>query len=39
MDGRRPCRNIDREDQFDSDLWELDDPKHGVEGIFFQTSL
>ena len=39
MDGRRPSRNIDWEDQFDSDLWELDDPMHGVEGIFFQTGL
>ena len=36
---RAHTRNIDREDQFDSGLWELDDPMHGVEGIFFQTSL
>ena len=24
-------RNMDREDQFDSGLWEPDDPMHGVE--------
>jgi hypothetical protein len=30
----RACtRNIDRDDQFDSDLWEPYDPMHGVEGI------
>jgi hypothetical protein len=26
-------RNVDQEDQFDSDLWEPDDPMHGVEGM------
>ena len=26
-------RNMDREDQFDSGLWEPDDPIHGVEGM------
>ena len=26
-------RNMDREDQFDSGLWEPDDPMHGVEGM------
>jgi hypothetical protein len=31
---RARTRNIDREDQFDSGLWEPDDPMHGVEGIF-----
>ena len=34
---RAHTRNIDREDQFDSGLWELDDPMHGVEGIFFSN--
>jgi len=34
---RARTRNIDREDQFDSGLWELDDPMHGVEGIFFSN--
>ena len=32
---RARTRNIDREDQFDSGLWELDYPMYGVEGIFF----
>ena len=26
-------RNVDREDQFDSGLWEPDDSMHGVEGM------
>ena len=26
-------RNVDREDQFDSGLWEPDDPMHGVESM------
>jgi len=32
---RARIRNIDRENQFDSGLWEPNDPMHGVEGIFF----
>ena len=30
---RAHTRNVDRDDQFDSGLWEPDDPMHGVEGM------
>ena len=37
--GQEVCSLIDREDQFDSGLWELDGPMHRVNGILFQTGL
>ena len=38
---RARTRNVDRDDQFDSGLWEPDDPMHGVEGMIndFHTYL
>jgi hypothetical protein len=35
---RARTRNIYREDQFDSGLWEPDDLMYGVEGIFFVSN-
>ena len=35
---RARTRNIDREDQFDSGLWEPDDPMHGVEGMIIASA-
>ena len=35
---RAHTRNIDREDQFDSGLWELDDPMYGERYFFFKLA-